>query len=143
MMRCTIPGLLQTVRTGLLRLLLDCKAQALCQEACVFGRWPIQDGIEKKKRGSIFFSQLTAAFPKEGQGTRNTNFLRYPYGSKNELFLFSAAQNISHIYLTSRLALLISFGLPLGLLRYVAFKLLHDIPVAANSALNLCAVSII
>jgi hypothetical protein len=63
----------------------------------------------------------TLVFPKEGYVTRNSSFVRYPTRFKNGLILLSATQNIAKLfasYVTSRLTLQISFGLPLGILRH-------------------------
>jgi hypothetical protein len=59
----------------------------------------------------------TVVFPKQGQVTRHPSFLRYPSRSGNKLFLWMP--RIFQIHLTSRLALHVSFGLPVGILWYV------------------------
>jgi hypothetical protein len=40
----------------------------------------------------------TVVFPKEGQGTRSANFLRFPSRSRNTLILWSAAQSIANLF---------------------------------------------
>jgi hypothetical protein len=59
----------------------------------------------------------TVVFLKEGQVMRNASFLRYIFKS-NINYCCCRPPRILHICLTSRLALQIASGLPLGILRY-------------------------
>jgi hypothetical protein len=94
---------------------------------CVFG--PVWTAASCWLLLPIAIPFNTEVFPKVGQVTRNASFIGTRLGPKI-LHFCSRLPRILQIYLTSRLALQISFGLRLGILRYSDSSTPSELPAS-------------